>query len=267
VVYLYFGNPGASPQANPAAVWDAGYVGVYHLGDPVTNEENGGVHADSTIYGHHAVQYGNYRSTGKIGYAQDLGTSSGENDFIEVASLSGTEAPIITMSCWLHSDDAGNIGTNLAAQRCVTQRRALSNSRLAIGIDDDALAVYWIEVDAQDDLVGYLYRGGTTLVDDTWYHAAVTYDGSVIRLFLNGVEDAAAASTGTMVPPWDSTGTPDRGGFVIGAGSSQTDRTLDGVIDEVRISNTARSAAWIKASHDNQADPASFAVRGPREDI
>ena len=39
---------------------------------------------------------------------------------------------------------------------------------------------------------------------------------------------------------------------------------VDGIIDEVRISNVARDACWIDANYDNQNDPATFFGLGPR---
>ena len=40
--------------------------------------------------------------------------------------------------------------------------------------------------------------GTTTLVADTWYHVAVTYDGSYIRLYLNGNEEDNEIETGNL---------------------------------------------------------------------
>jgi hypothetical protein len=37
-------------------------------------------------------------------------------------------------------------------------------------------------------------------------------------------------------------------------------RWLNGVLDEARVSNIARSADWIKTEYNNQQSPASFCV-------
>ena len=80
------------------------------------------------------------------------------------------------------------------------------------------------------------------LVKDTWYHLAVTYDKSKIKLYLNGVlltECGATDSIGTHTQP-----------FRIGRGysyPSDTDDDFDGIIDDVGIWNTALSASTIKA--------------------
>ncbi len=88
--------------------------------------------------------------------------------------------------------------------------------------------------------------GTTTLVNGTWYHAAITYSGATFRLYLNGVEEANVAvangpGTASNHPPalgtaMDPAGVP--AGF------------FNGVIDEVRIWDSNRSAALILANRD-----------------
>jgi hypothetical protein len=52
-----------------------------------------------------------------------------------------------------------------------------------------------------------------------------------------------------------------------GGGSGGTSRVFPGSIDEVRISNVARSADWVKASHDTVTE-SSFATYNPaRENV
>jgi hypothetical protein len=41
--------------------------------------------------------------------------------------------------------------------------------------------------------------GATSISANTWYHIAVTYDGSNIRVYLNGVQDGIQAQTGAVV--------------------------------------------------------------------
>jgi len=94
-------------------------------------------------------------------------------------------------------------------------------------------------------------RGGGPAggVEDTWYYVVGTYDGSYIRAYVNGVEEAADPSTGTL--------TSHESGSTIGYWSGVA-TCHEGEMDEVRVSDIARSAAWIKASYDNQIDPTGF---------
>jgi hypothetical protein len=46
-----------------------------------------------------------------------------------------------------------------------------------------------------------------------------------------------------------------------------TNMGLNGIVDEVRIADTARSAAWIAAEFANQSDPAGFYRVGDEEPL
>jgi hypothetical protein len=73
--------------------------------------------------------------------------------------------------------------------------------------------------------------GVKTLSTDTWYHVAVTRDGSdVVTLWVDGVSEGTATVTGTL----GSTG----GTLYIG--SADTGNLFNGYLDEIRISDSAR---------------------------
>jgi len=77
----------------------------------------------------------------------------------------------------------------------------------------------------------------TTVTDDTWHHAALVYDGADKIIYIDGVEDARVASTGSInVSTYN---------LYIGENSQATDRYLAGLIDDVRIYNVALSQAEI----------------------
>jgi len=76
-----------------------------------------------------------------------------------------------------------------------------------------------------------------TLSTNTWYHIASTWDGSVVKLYLNGIEVATQAST--------SISTSGTGSSYIGAFNGPA-HYFNGSIDEVRVSNIVRSPEEIK---------------------
>ena len=86
---------------------------------------------------------------------------------------------------------------------------------------------------------GLDYVSGTTANPvNAWTHVALTYDGAMLRLYVNGVQAASEAKTGsiqtTTNPLWIGGNTPYGEYF-------------QGVIDEIRIYNRALSAAEIQA--------------------
>ncbi len=87
-----------------------------------------------------------------------------------------------------------------------------------------------------------LLSPSNALSADQWTHVAGTYDGSVQRLYINGVE--VASSSNSFTPAYDATQPLFIGEHPFG----NIDRPFDGKIDEVRIWNVARSQTEILAN-------------------
>jgi endonuclease/exonuclease/phosphatase family metal-dependent hydrolase/fibronectin type 3 domain-containing protein len=82
-----------------------------------------------------------------------------------------------------------------------------------------------------------LPTGANALPVNTWTHMAATYDGAVVRLYVNGVQVASQAATGSLAT---STNPLEIGGSAIDNG------WFSGLIDDVRIYNTALNAAQVQ---------------------
>ena len=74
----------------------------------------------------------------------------------------------------------------------------------------------------------------SALSTGTWYHAVGTYDGSNIRLYLNGVQATSTTQTGSLASA--------SGALNIGRDPSNTLKLWNGLIDEVKVYNRAISA-------------------------
>jgi hypothetical protein len=82
------------------------------------------------------------------------------------------------------------------------------------------------------------YKGSTTTIpQNTWTHVATTYDGSNVRLYINGLLSGTFAATGSIT----TTTTPVN----IGAETASA-RPLRGVVSNVRVWNTALQQAEIQ---------------------
>jgi len=88
-----------------------------------------------------------------------------------------------------------------------------------------------------------------------WFHVAVTGDGSTLTLWLNGVAIASGAYDGTMT---DSTAPFWIGGRTDMAASSNN--AFIGLVDEVRIWNEAKDAAYMQAQAAAIPEPATIAL-------
>ena len=93
--------------------------------------------------------------------------------------------------------------------------------------------------------VGQVYLGGeqnavgtASLALNAWTHLAVTYDGSNLRLYVNGTLVRTTAMSGSMAA---STGVLRLGG------NSVWGEWFSGLMDDVRIYNRALSTAEVQA--------------------
>jgi hypothetical protein len=80
--------------------------------------------------------------------------------------------------------------------------------------------------------------GASALPLNTWTHLAATYDGTTLRLFVNGVQVGTLAVSGPMAT--------SAGALRIG-GNAVWGEYFSGLIDEVRIYNRALTAAEIQS--------------------
>ncbi len=78
-----------------------------------------------------------------------------------------------------------------------------------------------------------------TLRFGVWQHVAATYDGQMMRIFVNGVEKAAQPLSGTIDPTEDP--------VVIGRNVVNTPFAWNGQIDEIELFNRALSQTEIQA--------------------
>lgn len=92
-----------------------------------------------------------------------------------------------------------------------------------------------------------------SLVLNTWQHVAGTFDGSIQRIYINGIEVATQNFTGTMVP---STAFPVTIGRLSDMNVGET-RYWNGHLDEVRIWSTVRSASDILDNYNSHIDTLS----------
>jgi hypothetical protein len=81
---------------------------------------------------------------------------------------------------------------------------------------------------------------GVTLPTTTWVHVAVTYDGTALQAYVDGV--AVGGPQAVALGP--VTGPLQVGAWIFGGGNADY---LSGLLDEVRVYNRALSAAEIQA--------------------
>jgi len=114
--------------------------------------------------------------------------------------------------------------------------------------DVDSNFSYLLSMNVDNKIIMAIHSGTTTIATGTttlstgvWFHVAGTYDGSNIRVYLNGIEEGSTAKTGNMV----SNTSPVRIGA--GSGGVGTEQPFNGDIGHCEIWDSALSANEIKS--------------------
>ncbi len=98
------------------------------------------------------------------------------------------------------------------------------------------------------------------ITDGVWHYTAGTFDGAHLKIYVDGIPDATPVAVSGSLDVSTTVG--------VGVGGSINNSTFwQGEMDEVRQSNVARSADWIKTEYNNQNDPASFITVGPETTV
>ena len=92
------------------------------------------------------------------------------------------------------------------------------------------------------DPIGLAAGSAAALNLNNWHHVAATYDGSAVKIYINGVLDVSLPATGAP-----ATNTQP---MHLGAGRDNNANFFQGLIDEVEIFNRALSADEIRAIYD-----------------
>jgi len=239
-IYIYYGNTSLGVdenQWNSVGVWDSSFREVFHL------HEASGTLYDSTASGYTGAAAGNATQgvVGKISTAVEFDGSAGSHVTLSDGIMASDQT--FTFSAWVKADTLNNEWEGI-----VTKGRESSVDWQGLWINGSNLLTFgWELPDGNVD--------GSTLSTGQWYYVAGTYDGTDRRLYLNGALDGG--------PDPGSHGTDIGESTLIG--EDLMGSVLDGVIDEVRISNVARSADWIQTEYNNQKAPAAFYTVGIEE--
>lgn len=201
--------------------------------------------------------------------AQNAFEFNGTNQYITFGLASGLGSNTFTLECWFYKKGNGNTtstGTGGVTDviPLISKGRGEAdgsnkdmNYLLGIRSSTNVLCADFEEGTGQPSIgLNHPVIGTTTIQNNTWYHAAVTFDGQKWKLYLNGVLDGQ-----------DSIGVLPQSGSIQHAGiaSAMTSTGaaqgyFQGIIDEVRIWNVARTETEIRDSINKQVSSATGLV-------
>ncbi|MDO8619660.1 MAG: DUF2341 domain-containing protein [Candidatus Daviesbacteria bacterium] len=245
-IYYYYGNPSAENGFNYAAFSTAatgatiGSVGSetqgpgpvaywkFDDGQGTTTQDSASSNNDGTLSG----------TTIPTWQTEDLCVSGkclffdGSTSYVDGGNNASLRPTKVTASAWIRG-----IYTASAHHRIIAEYDG-TNNNFILGIYDKKLYGFvWV------GNTQYNFNGNTTLSDNTWYHASMTYDGETVTLYLNGKVD------GTLTSP---SGNMDSDTVNLRIGNDSSGAAyFKGFIDEPKVYPYARTAAQIKTDYNS----------------
>ena len=238
VFYMQYGDSSITTFQGGAAgsVWDSNYLAVYHFPDGTTlsaadataNANDGTITAATAVAGMIDGAASFDGSTSRINLNAKLFGSLAAGTFETWANPSSLPAGYAAM-CY---EDGG--GHNAF----VIQFNGASspiNANLGSNTSIDSATSSWSV--------------------NTWYHIVFTFDGTNVIFYINGALDVSY--TNSSIPGTSVNNT--------NLGSVFDPAYFDfysGILDELRISDIARTANWITTEYNNQSNPGNIGVAG-----
>jgi len=218
-VQVYWGKADAASESNGKAVFNAtnGYLSVWHMTDPVKDE-------CGTL---ESKDQGTTAGAGMIGPARHFAGKQGVACGEKIPNLPSGASPHST-EVWYRADTSnmdlvcwGQEGTPSGKVRMQLQ------SPPHIYVDSDGGSIH----------------AKSALPKSEWIQVVHTYDGKLGSIYVNGKLDVPAPTQTQM-----KILSPAR----MWLGGWYNNYSFIGDMDEVRISNVARSADWVRLQYENQ---------------
>ena len=207
------------------------------------DENRGGTAEDASGNGHDGDIIGAKWVQGKIGTALEF---DGKANIVEIPHNEAFDLTAYTASAWIKTQPTGKWQTVLGKEPIAGNPRN-----------------YGVFIAGDTKLLGVNYTTGgnwktafskTVAADGKWHHVAATYDGKVLRAYMDGVLEG---ETKTEIPP-DHNTEPVR----IGRWGAPRGDFMEGMIDEVAIFNTALTEDEIKEITMNLRDALNVETSG-----
>ena len=251
VLYMFYGNAAISAsQQNRAGVWDANFMGVWHVPNGTQLSL-----ADSTGNGDNATNNGATATVGQIDGG--MASTTGNATIGVPANLANLAHGNATFSAWVNPSIQSGGGTSHG----IVLGKGGYNEGWSLAINESG-QLGFVVYDSDNSYRSYPVSGQP--LSSGWSHVAATVAQnpaiplqSLVTLYVNGVPSGSSTIT-IDNPVDDSSLNAYLAGNTYDFFDNSTFGPFYGSDDEFRISNIARSGDWIATEYNNQSSPSKF---------
>jgi hypothetical protein len=191
--------------------------------------------ASDVIAGNNGTLHGGVTfAPGKVGQAFSF---NGVDGYVQAVNSFILESPTVSVEAWVNSSSVDR-----------------DSYILAQGASGDVAASYALYTGPDSGLRFYVFDGttyvespdaGSGVWDGNWHHVVGTYDGTNVRLYVDGAEVGSGTPTNLQI----NYSLPDSSDLFIGTYNGKTNRNYDfsGLIDEPSVFNRALGATEVQS--------------------
>lgn len=261
--YIYYGNTGVSDYLTTDTfgsrnVWDINYKGVWHLpnGSSLSASDSTGINNGTLVNAPVAA-------LGQIDGGADFGATNTNKNINVGNNSSQNTGGTLTISAWIKPTNINN-GSRYVVYS--TRNSSVAGSwHLEVGSVHGTVGVpnggtnWGVNTLSFSGVSTWAAVGSDNSVpNDVWTYVTATVNSNNIPiLYANGLPLSLQNSFAYTI--LDNTNNK-----IISSKDSSAN-FFPGIIDEVRLSNSTRSADWIKTEYNNQNAPTTFYTSGTEE--
>jgi hypothetical protein len=234
-LFMYYNNSNAINQEDSAGVWNSNYSAVWHMTEINIQDSTANAN-DGTATSMDSTNVIGARIGSGINF---VGSST---DYITTADTPFDFVDDFTISTWMQTTDASGDWAKIIDKL----GRWTTGYGIGSKVNAYGFVGYWVSGWGGDPAASF-----GTVNDGSWHLITSVVEGGVARVYSDGILiNTYSAGAGSTITTNDYPLTLGK--------SANTDSYWTGVLDEVQISSTPRSADWIATSYQNQESPESF---------
>ena len=197
----------------------------------------------TTNYDFDGIKYISFAWAQEFDYERSI-YLNGSTDFIDIGNNLDLNPTGFTLSAWINRDftDAGN-------SSIVSKRSSSFSEGFELSLDnDDKVKMQWKNTTIQS------ITSHTSIPDGEWHQVAITYNGTHVSIYIDGVLDSTQPRIIPIATPHS---------FLIGASGTTTKiNFFKGYIDEVRVWDTALTVDQLRYMMNQEIEENQLFVSG-----